>query len=119
METEHVQLCADAILITPGRCRRIAARLPAALAPLRQVRALGAEGGVLAVAGIEPGAVRVNTEQALLDVVEPGDEIFRAAERVTYSAWKQAVPGEGVDAAVRAGQHQGDRARSVPPQMHH
>jgi hypothetical protein len=44
--------------------------LPAAFAPLREVGALVAEGGVVAVAGVEPGVVREVVEDSFGDVVE-------------------------------------------------
>src|SRR5262249_14930944 len=46
-----------------------AAGLPAPLAPLGQVRPLGPERGVLAVAGIDPGAIGQDGEHPLLQVV--------------------------------------------------
>src|SRR5690606_27891735 len=43
---------------------------PAPRAPLRQVRALRAQGGVVAVAGVDPGLVRQYVEDLGLDVVD-------------------------------------------------
>jgi hypothetical protein len=48
----------------------VRAALPAAGAPLRHVRTFGAEGGVTAVARVEPGLVGQLTEHASLDVVD-------------------------------------------------
>ena len=48
---------------------------PAAFAPLAQVRALGPERGVVAVAGIHPGRVREPVEQALGHVVDQRGEV--------------------------------------------
>ena len=48
---------------------RWAERLPAALAPLLQVRSLDAERGVLAVARVDPGLVRQRAEDLAFEVV--------------------------------------------------
>lgn len=50
---------------------------PAAGAPLGELGALGAEGGVVAVAGVEPGVVRQRAEDSLLQVVHEGREVLR------------------------------------------
>ena len=43
---------------------------PAAFAPLREVGALGAQGGVGAVAGVDPGLVGELAEEFGLDIVD-------------------------------------------------
>ena len=52
--------------------------LPAAGAPLGQVRTLGAERRVVAVARVEPRVVRQRAEHPLLDVVDERGEVLRA-----------------------------------------
>ena len=61
-----------------GDVRRTRADLPAALAPLREVRPLGAERRVVAVAGVEPGVVGQPVEDLGLDLV---DELLRTRWR--------------------------------------
>ena len=56
--------------------------LPAALAPLFQVRALGAEGGVVAVPGVHPGAVGQPSEELRHDAVVQRPEALRVLLRV-------------------------------------
>jgi hypothetical protein len=63
---------------TTSACRR----LPAALAPLGDGGAFGAEGGVFAVAGVEPGFVGQLVEELVLDVVDQRGEAVRILLRV-------------------------------------
>ena len=75
--------------------------LPAAGAPLVQVRALGAERGVLAVPGVHPCGVREPAEDLVGHVVDQGREASRVLLRVAHAAREQAVAGEQV--RLRAG----------------
>ena len=59
--------------------RALEPRLPAAGAPLTQVRALRAEGGVGPVAGVDRGSVGQAAEHPLLEVVHQRGEVLRAA----------------------------------------
>src|SRR5690606_13482366 len=74
--------------------RRRTRASPAPGAPLRQRRAFGAEGAVVAVAGIEPGVVRQPVEDLPLDVVDEGLEVLLVAEGVADPAGEQRVAGE-------------------------
>src|SRR3569833_2973575 len=89
---------------------------PAAFAPLRQVGAFLAEGGVLAVAGIDPGLVRQRPEDALLEVVhEPGEQLG-VTPGVAGAAGEEAVAGEQVR-GVAVVVAQCERAGRVPAQV--
>jgi DNA-binding transcriptional ArsR family regulator len=100
----------------PGRPKR---RLPAAGAPLAQVRAFGAERGVVAVPRVHPGLVREPVEQALGHVAEQRGEV-RGGVGPAHAAGEQRVPGEQVrrlgQLAARVVQH-GQAARRVPAQV--
>src|SRR3954447_10888906 len=91
----------------------------AALAPLPEVRALGAQRGVLAVPGVDPRVVRQDGEEPLLDVVDEAGEPLRVLLGVADPAGKEAVAGEHVRAgALAAAPDQRDAARRVPAQVH-
>ena len=90
--------------------------LPAPGAPLLEVRALGAEGGVLAVAGVDPGLIGQPVEQLGLDSRQQRGEPGRVLLRVADTAGEQAVAGEQVR-AVAGPQQQGDAAGGVADQM--
>ena len=70
--------------------------LPAPLAPLRQVRPLGAERGVLPVPRVHPRGVRQPAEDLRDHAVVQRDEALRVLLRVADAAGEQAVPGEQV-----------------------
>src|ERR671910_6263 len=70
---------------------------PASSAPLSELRSLGADRGVLAVAGIDPGVVRQRAEQPLLDVVDQAGEVLRLPG-LAHSSGEEAVAGEDVRA---------------------
>src|SRR3954454_243463 len=92
---------------------------PAALAPLREVWALGAQRGVLAVPGIDPRVVRQDGEDPLLDVVDQAGEALRLLLRVAPAAGEELVAGEDVRAgALAAAPDERDAARRVPAQVH-
>ena len=61
----------------PGVRESWRGRLRAALAPLREVQPLGAERGVVAVAGRDPGLVGKPVEQLVLHVVDQRREVPR------------------------------------------
>src|SRR5690606_24400471 len=90
---------------------------PAPRAPLRQVRALRAQGGVVAVAGVDPGLVRQYVEDLGLDVVDQAGERLRILVGVADTAREQAVAGEDVRMPVRVVVDEGDGARRVPDQV--
>ena len=64
-------------------------RLPAALVPLVQVRALRAERGVGPVPRVHPRAVRQPPEQLVADALEQRREPFRVLLRISHATWKQ------------------------------
>jgi hypothetical protein len=61
-------------------------RLPAALAPLVQVRALRAERGVGPVPRVHAGFIRERSEQLVADALEQRREPFRVLLRVADTA---------------------------------
>jgi hypothetical protein len=67
--------------------------LPAALAPLRQVRPLGPQGGVTAVAGVDPGRVGQPVEDLGDDPGVQRVEPRRVLLRVPDAAGEQAATG--------------------------
>src|SRR4029450_9755100 len=69
---------------------------PTSLAPLRQRRTLGAEGGVVAVAGVEPRLVGERAEDLRLDVVDQGPEVVGVTSGVAHAAGEERVAGEQV-----------------------
>src|SRR4051812_3268652 len=89
---------------------------PAAFAPLLDVRALGPQRRVAAVAGIDPGLVGQPAEQLGVDVVDQRGEPRRVLLRVADAAGEQAVAGEQVR-AVRAQVKQRDRAGGVADEV--
>jgi NADPH:quinone reductase len=70
--------------------------LPASGAPLRHVRALGSDRGVLAVTGVHPGAVRQLGEHPLLEVVHELAEPLRVVLGVAGPAREQRIAREQV-----------------------
>src|SRR5215472_8274053 len=96
--------------------------LPAAGAPLGNVRALHTDCGVLAVAGIHPGAIRQFGEDPLLEVGDQAAEPLGVTVRVARTAGEQRITGEQVRlvgelaVAVIA---EGDASRRVPAQVNH
>src|SRR5512133_1581696 len=86
-----------------GRPQRPGPRpaLPAALAPLGEVRALRADRGVAAVAGIEPGLVGQPLEDLGLDLVDELGERRLVAEGVAHPAGEERVAREEVRVAGR------------------
>src|SRR4051812_33353265 len=62
---------------------------PAALAPLAEVRSLGADRRVLPVPGIDPGLVGQRPEQPLLDVVDQAGEAGGVLLRVPHATGKK------------------------------
>jgi hypothetical protein len=74
-----------------GRPVVIRPESPAPGAPLGEVGALGAEGGVLAVAGIEPGGVWQRVEHPGFQVVQEAREV-RRRRCPSRSAGKQRRP---------------------------
>jgi hypothetical protein len=60
--------------------------LPAPLSPLLQVRPLGAEGGVAAVAGVDPGLVGQDVEHLRGDITKKRGETLRVVLRVPNPA---------------------------------
>jgi hypothetical protein len=64
------------------RLSRPTGLLPATGAPLGDGRTLGAEGGVLTVARLEPGLVGQAVEELVLDVVDERGEVLHVAARV-------------------------------------
>jgi hypothetical protein len=65
-------------------------------APLLEVRALGAQRGVLAVAGVDPGLVRQGAEDPLLDVVDEAGEPLPVLLGVADAAGKGVLTGPEV-----------------------
>jgi hypothetical protein len=59
------------------------------------VGAFGADGGVVAVAGVEVGVVGEDVEESELDVVDQGLEVLWAVG-LAHSAREHAVAGEPV-----------------------
>src|SRR5215210_6477186 len=83
---------------------------PAALAPLLQVRALGAQRRVVAVAGVEPGLVGEPVEQLGGDVVDQLPEGVVVVEGVADAAGEERVAGEEMRVPVRVVVEKGDGA---------
>ena len=69
---------------------------PAACAPLLELRALGAEGGVAAVAGVDPGGVVVHVEDPVGDVGDEALEALTRVLRVPDATGEEGVTGEEV-----------------------
>ena len=65
-------------------------RLPAALPPFLQVGALGAQGGVVAVTGVDPGLVGEGVEELGGDVGEERGEGRGVVEGVADAAGEEA-----------------------------
>ena len=87
---------------------------PAAGAPLGERGALGAERGVLAVAGVEPGLVGQPVEELVLDVVDQRREVApRRPSVLPTPPGNRRVAGEQVRGAGRVAVEQRDRARGV------
>jgi hypothetical protein len=114
----HAVQAAGAALLRLAVSRRdvLLDALPAPLAPCGQVRALGAERGVLAVPRVHPGDVREPAEDLLGHVVDQGREASRIPLRVTHAAREQAVAGEQVRLRARRVAKR-DAARRVPAQV--
>jgi hypothetical protein len=93
--------------------------LPAPLAPLFQVRPLGAERGVLPVSRIDPGAVRQPVEDLRHHALVERREPRRVLLRVPHPAREQAVAGEQVRLPSAWLVDQRDAARRVPDQVDH
>jgi hypothetical protein len=93
--------------------------LPAALAPLLEVRALGPEGGVLPVPRIHPGAVRQPVEHLRHHALVQRGEPRRVLLRIPHPAGEQAVAGEQVRSGPTGLIDQRDAARRVPDQVDH
>src|SRR4051812_29075238 len=74
-------------------------RLPAAFAPFAEVRALPAEGGVVAVARVDPRLVRKGAEHPLLEVVHQRREVV-GRPGLAWATGKQRVAREDVGAVV-------------------
>src|SRR6266567_3288440 len=94
--------------------------LPAAGAPLGDMRALGADGGVPAMAGVDPGAVRQLGEDAILEIGDELAESLRVALGVTRPAGEQRVAGEQVRLVGQRAARvvaQRDAAGRVPAQV--
>ena len=92
-------------------------RLPAALEPLAQVRALDAERGVGAVPGVDPGVVVVHVEDPLGDVGIQGLEALARVLGVSDPPREKRVPCEQMGVPVRVGVRERDRAGGVPAQV--
>src|SRR6478735_8054249 len=91
--------------------------LPASCAPLGEVRALGAQRGVLPVPRVDPRVVRQDVEDPLLDVVDQAGEALGVLLRVAHAAGEEAVAGEHVRAGLlAAAPDERDAARRVPTQ---
>src|SRR6266567_4480537 len=75
------------------RCGRLS---PAAVAPFLQVRALRAEGGVLTVAGVHPGAIRQRAEHPFLKVIHELVEPLGVSGGVARTVREQVVTCEQV-----------------------
>lgn len=93
--------------------------LPAPLAPLFQVRPLGAERGVLPVSRIDPGAVRQPVEDLRHHALVQRREPRRVLLRVPHPAGEQTVAGEQVRLRPVGLVDQRDAARRVPDQVDH
>ena len=93
--------------------------LPAALAPLGQVRPLGPERGVGPVPRIDPGAVRQPVEDLRYHALVQRREPRRVLLRVPHPAREQAVAGEQVRLGPVSLVDQRDAARRVPDQVNH
>src|SRR5699024_11456903 len=98
---------APRVLRSPGCCS------PAPLAPLGQRGPLRAEGGVVAVARVDPRLVPEAVEEPLLDVVEQLGEALRVPLRVAHPAGEQRVACEEVVARLAAAPEHRDRAGGV------
>ena len=120
LTTRHPVQAAGAALLELAIAHRdvLLGRLPAPLAPLRQVRPLGPQGGVLAVPRVHPGGVGQPVEDLLHHAVVQRREPLRVLLRVADPAGEQAVPGEQVRLG-RAAVHQRDAARRVTHQVDH
>lgn len=78
--------------------------------PLRQGRTLGADGGVVAVTGVDPGRIVEAAEQALLDVCDQlGERLVVIVIRGADAAGEERVAGEEVIGAVGVAERQRDR----------
>jgi hypothetical protein len=93
--------------------------LPAALAPLGQVRPLGPERGVLPVPRIDPGAVRQPVEDLRHHALVQRREPCRVLLRVPHPAGEQAVAGEQLRLGSARLVDERDAARRVPDQVDH
>jgi hypothetical protein len=93
--------------------------LPAALAPLGQVRPLGPERGVRPVPRIDPGAVRQPVEDLRHHALVQRREPRRVLLRVPHPAGEQAVAGEQVRPGPVRLVDKRDAARRVPDQVNH
>lgn len=84
---------------------------PAALAPLRQLGTLRAQGGVVPVPGVDDGVIAVDAEDAVLHIVDERGEVLWTG-RLAHAAGEQAVAAEDVHhTGVGVLPGQGDRAR--------
>ena len=63
-------------------------RLPAAFAPFLQVRAFRAEGGVVAVPGIDPRRVGQSPEDALFQAAHQAVEVLRCQGTLENARWR-------------------------------
>jgi hypothetical protein len=77
--------------------------VPPALAPLGEVQTLGADRGVLAVAGMDPRVVRQRAEQPCLDVVDEAGEPDGVLLRVAHPAGEAGCCGRQEDRAAPSG----------------
>jgi hypothetical protein len=119
--TRHpVQAAGAALLnLAVGHRRVLLGGLPAALAPLRQVRPLRPERGVPAVSRVHPGAVGQRPEDLGHHAVVQRGEALRVLLGVADPAGEQAVPGEQVRLRPVRLIAQRDAARRVPDQVNH
>ena len=117
---EPVQAAGAALLkLAIARRALLLGDLPAPLAPLFQVRPLGAERGVLPVSRIDPGAVRQPVEDLRHHALVQRREPRRVLLRVPHPAGEQAVAGEQVRLLSAWLVDQRDAARRVPDQVDH
>jgi len=119
--TRHpVQAAGAALLNLAVSHRRVLlGGLPAALAPLGQMRPLRPERGVLAVSRVHPGAVGQRAEDLRHHAVVQRGEALRVLLGVADPAGEQAVPGEQVRLRPVRLIAQGNAARRVTDQVNH
>ena len=117
---EPVQAAGAALLkLAIVHRRLLLGGLPAAFAPLSQMRPLGPERGIRPVPRIDPGAVRQPVEDLRHHALVQRREPRRVLLRVPHPAREQAVAGEQVRLAPVSLVDQRDAARRVPDQVNH